>query len=88
MKTLNEFLEYNHLKMETIHSVADLIQPHCYMTSIDLKGGYYSVKMSEENSKYVKLYAGKIFLKFVDYQMDCLQVHESLQSSLNHLLHV
>ena len=25
LKTLNEFLEYNHFKMETIDSVADLI---------------------------------------------------------------
>ena len=41
LKILNEFLEYNHFKMETIHSVADLIQPHCYMTTIDLKDAYY-----------------------------------------------
>ena len=51
--------------METVHSVPDLIQPHCYMTSIDLKDAYYSVKISEEDSKYLKFYAGKIFLKFV-----------------------
>ena len=25
LKTLNGFLEYNHFKMETVHSVADLI---------------------------------------------------------------
>ena len=25
LKTLNEFLEYNHFKMETVHSVTDLI---------------------------------------------------------------
>ena len=49
LKTLNEFLEYNHFKMETVHSVPDLIQPHCYMTSIDLKDAYYSVKISEED---------------------------------------
>ena len=29
LKTLDEFLEYNHFKMEAVHSVADLIQPHC-----------------------------------------------------------
>ena len=51
--------------MEIVHLVADLIQPHCYMTSIDLKDAYYSVKISEEDSKYLKRYAGKFFLKFV-----------------------
>ena len=35
LKTLNEFLEHNRFKIETVHSVADLIQPHCYMASID-----------------------------------------------------
>ena len=65
LKTLNEFLEYNHFKMETVHSVADLIQPHSYMTTIDLKDAYYSVKISEEDSKYLKFYVGKNLLKFV-----------------------
>ena len=64
LKILNEFLEYNRFKMETIHLVADLIQPHYYMTTIDLKDAYYSVKISEEDSKYLKFYVGKIILKF------------------------
>ena len=54
LKTLNEFLENNHFKIETAHSVVDLIQPHCSMTSIDLKDAYYSMKISEEDSKYLK----------------------------------
>ena len=29
LKTLNEFLEYNHFKMETGHLVADFIWLHC-----------------------------------------------------------
>ena len=51
--------------MEKVRSVADLIQPHCCMTSIDLKDAYYSAKISEEDSKYLTLYAGNFFLKFV-----------------------
>ena len=31
LKTLNELLEYNYFKMARVHSVADLIQTHCYM---------------------------------------------------------
>ena len=88
LETLNEFLECNHFKMETVHSVADLIQPHCYMTSIDLKDADYSVKISKEDSKYLKFYAGKMFLKFVVLPNGLSSVHENLQSSLNHPLHV
>ena len=66
LKTLNnEFLEYGLFKMKTAYSVADLIQPHCYMTSMDLKRGFYLVEIFEEDSKYLKLYAGIFFLKFV-----------------------
>ena len=35
------------------------------MTTIDLKDAYYSVKISEEDSKYLKFYVGKNLLKFV-----------------------
>ena len=31
------------------------------MTSIDLKGAYYSVKISEEDLEYLEFYAGEIF---------------------------
>ena len=65
LKILNEVLEYNHFKMETIHSVADLIQPHRCKTTIDLKDAYYSVNISDEDSKYLKFYVGKNLLKFV-----------------------
>ena len=48
-----------------LHSVAYLIQPRCYMTNIDLKDAYYSVKISVEDSKYLKFYVGKNIWKFV-----------------------
>ena len=80
-KILNKFLEYNHFKMETTHSVADLIQPHCYMVIIDFENDYYSVKISEEDSKYLKFYSGKFFWNLLCYQIDCLQVHDRWQSS-------
>ena len=45
--------------MVMVHSVADLIQPHCCMTTIALKDANYSVKISEEGSKCLKFYSGK-----------------------------
>ena len=65
LKILNGSLEHNLFKMETVHSVSDLIQPYCYMTSRDLKDASYSVTISEEDSKYLKFYAGRNFLKLV-----------------------
>ena len=48
-KSLNQTLEYN-FKMETIHSVAHLIQQN-YMLKIDLKDEYYSVKEVHKTHK-------------------------------------
>ena len=47
--------------MGTVHFAADLVQPHCYMTSVDVKNTYYLVKMSQ---KYL-FYAGKISFELI-----------------------
>ena len=60
--------------METIHSVAHLMQQNYYMLKIDLKDTYYSVKMLQEHTKYLKFFAGsKLLESFSCYQMDCPQ---------------
>ena len=81
LKTLDEFLEYHLFKMETVYSVADILQPHCYMACIDLKGAYYSVKISEEDSKYLKIFAKKIFLKFVALPLGSTKDHKAHQTT-------
>ena len=54
LKNLNHTLEYNHLKTETINSVAHSIQQNFYMLKIELKDAYYSMKILEELTKYLK----------------------------------
>ena len=43
LKHLNKYLEYKHFKMQTLQTILTLIQPNCYMATIDLKDTYYSV---------------------------------------------
>ena len=81
MKTLDEFLEYHLFKMETVYSVADILQPHCYMACIDLKDDYYSVKIPEEDSKYLKIFARKFFLKFVALPLGSTKDHKAHQTT-------
>ena len=50
--------------MDIINSVAHLIQQNCCMLKIHLKDAYYSVKILEEHSKYLKFFAGSKILKF------------------------
>ena len=51
--------------METVYSVALLIEQGHYMLKIDLKDAYYSVKTLEKNTKYLKFFAASKLLKFV-----------------------
>ena len=39
------YLEYKHVKMQTLLTILTLIQPNCYMETIELKVAYYSVKI-------------------------------------------
>ena len=65
LKNLNQTLKYNQFKMETIRSVAHLIQQNYYMLKVDLKDAYYSVQILEKHTKYLKFFGGSKLLKFV-----------------------
>ena len=54
LKNLNEHMEYNHFKMESIHNVIHVIRPGVYMASVDLKDAFYSIKITKANQKYLK----------------------------------
>ena len=54
LKDLNEHVQYNHFKMETLTDAIRLITPNCFMASVDLKDAYYSVPMAKEHQKYLK----------------------------------
>ena len=40
LTSLNDYLEYKHFKMQTLHMNLTLTQPNCYMETIDLKDAY------------------------------------------------
>ena len=54
LKELNTWIHYHHFKMDSIHTFVQLMKPHCYMGSIDLKDAYYSIPVLPEHQKYSK----------------------------------
>jgi len=54
LKKLNEFVEYEHFKMENLQMACALITPGCYMTSVDLMKAYYSVAIRKSSRKYLR----------------------------------
>ena len=62
LKKLNKFMPKIHFKMDTIHTVTELIHESSYMTKIDLKDAYYSIPINENDKKYLKfMHKGKLF---------------------------
>ena len=62
LKYLNKHVTYNHFKMESLLDVFKIIQPNCWMASVDLKDAFYSVPIHEEHQKYFKFqWLGKIY---------------------------
>lgn len=54
LKEFNENVEYQHFKMENLHSATKMIREGCYMASVDLRHAYYSVPLAEDHQKFLK----------------------------------
>ena len=54
LKPLNQFLPYEHFKMEGIHMVRDLLRKGDFMIKIDLKDAYFTVPLCQEHQTFVR----------------------------------
>ena len=72
LKELNEFVEYKHFKMETVHSATNVMRRGCHMATIDLKDAYHSVPVSVEHRKFLKIvWKGKLY-RYTALPFKCL----------------
>ena len=58
LKSLNENIEYQKFKMETVQTALQLITQNSYFASIDLRDAYYSIEVHKEFRKYLKFFWG------------------------------
>ena len=54
LKPLNQFLIYEHFKMEGIHMLRDLLKQNDYLVKIDLKDAYLTVLIWKDHQKYLR----------------------------------
>ena len=54
LKNFDKFVNYKHLKMESINNILNIIRPNVYMASIDLKDAFFSVPIHPTHQKYLK----------------------------------
>ena len=51
LKYLNRHVTYNHFKMESLQDVFKIIQPNCWMVSVDLNNALCSVLIQKNHLK-------------------------------------
>ena len=73
LKSLNEFVEKIHFKMENIDMVKNLTKPGNYLASIDFKDAYFSVPIWQPHRKYLRF-----FWNNQTFQFACLPFGYSL----------
>ena len=61
------FVEYHHVKMDTLTTAIKMMRPGCYMTSVDLKDAYHTVPIAQEHQKFLKF-----FWRGQTYKFTCL----------------
>ena len=80
LKKFNKWVNYNHFKMESIHTCTQLMKPHCFMGSIDLKDAYFSIPIHRDHQKYLKFCWKNTLHKFTSYLKDLHVHHDYLQN--------
>ena len=67
LKKLNSHVLYEHFKMEGLHLLKDLVQPHDFMVKVDLKDAYFSVPVKEQHCPFLRFRWGERL-----YQFNCM----------------
>lgn len=62
LKSLNEFIDAEHFKLEDLRTARDLVSEGSFMATLDLKDAYYVVPIAESYKKYLRfLFGGECF---------------------------
>ena len=66
LKNLNETVEYQHFKMDTLKSALNIVTKNCYFGSCDLSQAYYCCPIHPDHQKYLRfIWKGNL------YQFNC-----------------
>ena len=65
LKQLNKHVTYQHFKMKFLSDVFKIIQPNCWMASVDLKDAFYTIPIHNAYQKYFKFMWHQKFYEFL-----------------------
>jgi hypothetical protein len=56
LKQLNEFVSYEHFKMETLRQIRHLVQPGDFACTIDLADAYFMIPICDDYREFLRFY--------------------------------
>ena len=65
LSKFNDYVRYDHFKMETLSHALRLMRPGCWFASIDLKDAYYAFKIHADHRKYFRFTFQGILWEFL-----------------------
>ena len=71
LKKLNQYIEYQHFKMEGIQALKSLIKKGDYMVKLDLKDAYFSLPIHKAFRKYLRLEGQDLRISSFGFRFGC-----------------
>jgi len=72
LKSLNQYIPYEHFKMESLSLLKDILQPGDIMCKVDSKDAYFAVPLSKNSSKHVRfLWREKLYIQALQFICLC-----------------
>ena len=66
LKKFNDFVQYEHFKMETLDHICELMTEGCFMCVVDFSDAYLTTPINEDHVQFLKFrYEGKIYMYLV-----------------------
>ena len=85
LKYLNEFVQYQHFKMESLLDVFKIMKPNVWIASIDLKDRLFTVPIHESHQKCFKFeWTDKVYkpVEMSNWYSDAIQIFTKIYKSV------
>ena len=54
VKELDKHVRYTHYKMDNLYTCLQLMEPGCFLASLDISNAYHTIRMHEDFTKFFK----------------------------------
>ena len=64
LTNLNKLVTYNHFKMSSLQTAADMLRPNAWLASIDLRDAYYTIPIARQDRHFLWFFWDNVLYQF------------------------